>query len=117
VLGENTAGIELPLLLLLQKMATDQADDRGVVGEDAEGPSLAFDLLVQSLQQVALQILRQCSTGKLQNASTSSLASAISAVAAGNFSVSMPITCSHRAPTAAASYCTNTERRAAATVA
>jgi hypothetical protein len=54
VLGEDTAGIELPLLLLLQKMATDQADDRGVVGEDAEGPSLAFDLLVQSLQQVAL---------------------------------------------------------------
>jgi len=50
--GEAAAAIELRLLLLLQKQGTDQADDRGVTGEDTDDPGAAFALFVQSLQWV-----------------------------------------------------------------
>ena len=89
---EDAAAIELPLLLLLQQQRTHQADDRSVVGEDADDAGAALDLLVQPFQRVGAQILRQCSGGKLRNASTSSLACSIRAAAAGNFSVSIVIT-------------------------
>ncbi len=49
---EDAAAIELLLLLLLQQQRSHQADDRGVVGEDADDAGAAFDLLVEALQRV-----------------------------------------------------------------
>jgi hypothetical protein len=47
---EDAAAIELPFLLLLQQQRTHQADDRGVVGKDADDAGAALDLLVEALQ-------------------------------------------------------------------
>ncbi len=41
--GEHAAALQLPVLMLLQQHRSHQADDRGIVGEDAHNPGAAPD--------------------------------------------------------------------------
>lgn len=50
--GEHAAALQLPVLVLLQQHRPHQADDRGVVGKDADDTGAALDFFVDPLQQV-----------------------------------------------------------------
>jgi hypothetical protein len=54
---EDTAPLQLPLLLLLQQQGPHQADDSGAVGEDPDDTGAAFDFLVEPLQGVGAPVL------------------------------------------------------------
>ena len=41
--GEHAATLQLPVLMLFQEHRSHQADDRGVVGEDADDAGSPFD--------------------------------------------------------------------------
>ncbi len=58
-LREEAAALQLPLLLLLQQLATHQPGDRVVVGEDADHVGAAFDLVVEPLEWVGIPDLAQ----------------------------------------------------------
>ena len=49
---EHAAALQLPVLVLLQQHRSYQTGDRGVVGEDADHPGAALDLLIDPLEQV-----------------------------------------------------------------
>jgi len=49
--GEHAAALQPPVLVLLQQHRPNQASDGGVVGEDADDPGTALDLLVDPLQE------------------------------------------------------------------
>ena len=90
--GEDSATIELPLLLLFQQKRTDQASDGGVVEEESDDASAAFDFFLMRSNSFVLQIVCQCSLGMLRKTSMSPLAFSIKDAAAGNFSLSIAIT-------------------------
>ena len=61
----HVAVLQLPLVVLLQQHGADQADDRGLVGEDADDVGPALDLLVQALQRVGgVQLGRGAGRGR-----------------------------------------------------
>lgn len=78
---EHPPALKLPVLVLLQQHRPHQARDRGLVREDASPPSVAFDLLIDALEQVGAPDFFQWGSGKWRNAPTSSLASSISSAA------------------------------------
>ena len=47
-LGEETAALQLPFLLLLQQLTAHQPCNGGVVGEDADHVGASLDLLVEA---------------------------------------------------------------------
>ena len=44
--------LKLPLVIEFEQHGTDEADDRGLVGEDADDIGAALDLLVDALDRV-----------------------------------------------------------------
>ena len=65
-LGEETAALQLPFLLLLQQLAAHQPHDRSVIGEDADHVGAAFDLLIQPLKRVGAPDLAPVLLGEVQ---------------------------------------------------
>ncbi len=54
---EHAPALQLPVLILLQPHRTHEAGDRGVVREDVNHPSAAFDLLIDAIEQVGAPVL------------------------------------------------------------
>ena len=57
--GEVAAVGDLPLVVEVVEDGADEADDAGLVGEDADDASAAFDLSVDPLRGLVDQILAQ----------------------------------------------------------
>ena len=70
-LRDEALALQLPLLLLPQQLADHLPDDRGVIRKVAHHVGTAFDFLIEPLEWVDLQILRQCRSRKWRSTSTS----------------------------------------------
>ena len=122
--GEHAAALQLPVLVLLQQHRSHQA------GVDAVGrrplaatlgkmPTTLVRRLISSFtrsSRLVLQTFFQWSLGKWRKASTSSLASCISAAALGKRSASEAARSSQRDSISSALSWANTLRRAAVTI-
>ena len=69
---------DLPFVVDVGQDCADEADDGGLVREDADDAGSAFDLLVDRSKGLVDQTFAQCGRGKAVNASTSAFASSIS---------------------------------------
>jgi len=72
-----------PLVVHIAQQGADEPDDGRVVREPAHDAAAALDLLVDPLERLVDQILRQCDRGKPVKASTSAWASSMSGPARG----------------------------------
>jgi len=91
-----------PFVGLLGQDRTDEADDRGPVGEDPDDVGAAADLLVEPLL-CYLQVWRQVVCGKSVNANRSSRVSSKCDAASGYLAAMVSITRENWARTSAAS--------------
>src|SRR6478735_6699394 len=62
--GEVAAVGELPFVAEVVEDGADEADDAGLVGEDADDPGSSFDLSVDPLQRVGGPDLRPVAAGE-----------------------------------------------------
>lgn len=85
---DHAATFQLPVLLLLKQHRSHQTGDRCIVGQDTDYTGAALDFSIKPLEQVVLQTILQCCSGKWRKASTSSLASIMSSAALGRRSAS-----------------------------
>ena len=58
--------LQLLLVVLLEQYRTDQADDRGFIGEDADDIGAAFDLFVEPLKWVGAVQFAAVRLGEIQ---------------------------------------------------
>ena len=64
-LGLHVAVLELPFVVGLEQHCTDQADDRALVGEDADDIGAALDLLVEAFNRVGAVALAAVLCGEV----------------------------------------------------
>ena len=101
--GQVAGTLDGPLVVLLEQDGADQADDGGLVGEDADDVGAPLDLADRPLQRVGGVQLGAVLAGKLMSARTSVSASSISAASLGTFGRSWSATRRHCCLAAAAS--------------